>query len=99
MWNMSKLLQLSKRLVSGESCIFTSTLHDRFISTEALKSWKWKGNMAVAMEQWEESVITIEMMNGIRNSVGPWREDEHQIVIVEKVTNISGTHKPSQFDW
>lgn len=34
------------------------------------------------------------MMNGIKNSVGPWREVEHQTEIVEKVTNISGTH-----DW
>lgn len=44
------------------------------------------------MEQCEESVITIEMMNGLK----PWREEEQQIVVVGKVTNISGTHNISK---
>lgn len=50
------------------------------------------------MEQWEESVITIEMMNGIKNDVEPWREEEQQTVIVEKVTKPSGTHDLSKPD-
>lgn len=45
------------------------------------------------------SGITIEMMNGIKNSVRPWREKEQQTVIVEKVTNILGTRDLSKSDW
>lgn len=54
--------------------------------------------MAVAMEQRKDSVITIEMMNGIKNGVGPSREEEQQAVAVEKVANISGTHDLSKLD-